>query len=120
LNEKNIKKKKYVSRYEGGIELQQYGGEDEKHEIIDPHPKYQFTYAVKDPHTGDEKQHQEERDGDEVKGSYSLKEADGTTRVVEYRADKHSGFNAVVHKIGEPHQQLDSGYGGYSGGYEHI
>lgn len=71
-----------------------------------------------DPHTGDEKQHQEERDGDSVKGSYTLKEADGTTRVVEYTADKHSGFNAVVHKIGKPnHEEHGHEHGHDFGGY---
>lgn len=29
-----------------------------------------------------------------------MKEADGTTRIVEYTADDHNGFNAVVKKIG--------------------
>lgn len=33
-----------------------------------------------------------------VQGSYSLVEPDGTRRVVEYTADPHNGFNAVVHK----------------------
>lgn len=35
-----------------------------------------------------------------MKGEYSLKEADGTTRIVKYSADKKSGFNAVVIKKG--------------------
>lgn len=35
-------------------------------------------------------------------GSYSLVESDGTKRVVQYEADKHNGFNAIVHKIGTP------------------
>lgn len=58
-----------------------------------------------------------------VKGQYSLKEADGTTRVVEYKADKHNGFTAVVHKIGEPKKEepqhhFEGGeYEGYYGGY---
>ncbi|XP_057658229.1 cuticle protein 21-like [Diorhabda carinulata] len=58
---------------------------------------YNFGYAVEDPHTGDVKNQQESRDGDVVKGSYSLVEADGTKRIVEYTADAHNGFNAVVH-----------------------
>ncbi|KAI5644716.1 insect cuticle protein domain-containing protein [Phthorimaea operculella] len=66
------------------------------------HPKYAFDYSVKDPHTGDDKQHWETRDGDKVKGSYTLTETDGTKRVVEYEADDKNGFNAVVHKIGHP------------------
>ncbi|KAJ4444248.1 hypothetical protein ANN_06039 [Periplaneta americana] len=64
----------------------------------DHHPKYKFEYAVHDPHTGDVKEQWESRDGDAVKGSYSLKEADGGTRTVEYHADKHNGFIAVVKK----------------------
>lgn len=68
--------------------------------ILQEHPKYQFNYAVHDHHTGDIKQQYEERDGDSVKGSYSLKEADGSTRIVNYKADKHNGFQATVAKIG--------------------
>ncbi|XP_046392099.1 cuticle protein 19-like [Ischnura elegans] len=64
------------------------------------HPKYHFEYAVADHHTGDIKNQHEERDGDVVKGSYSLHEADGTVRTVEYTADDHNGFNAVVHRSG--------------------
>ncbi|XP_049866487.1 cuticle protein 8-like [Pectinophora gossypiella] len=64
------------------------------------YPKYAFNYGVKDPHTGDIKSQQEERDGDVVKGSYSLVEPDGSTRTVSYAADDHNGFNAVVHKTG--------------------
>lgn len=33
-------------------------------------------------------------------GSYSLVEPDGSKRVVDYTADKHHGFSAVVKKIG--------------------
>ncbi|XP_045485691.1 cuticle protein 8-like [Pieris rapae] len=66
------------------------------HEEI-AYPKYEYSYSVADPHTGDDKQQQEVRDGDVVKGSYSFHEADGSIRTVEYSADDHSGFNAVVH-----------------------
>ncbi|KAG8236744.1 hypothetical protein J437_LFUL016999 [Ladona fulva] len=64
------------------------------------YPRYRFNYGVNDPHTGDIKGQWEERDGDIVKGSYSLHEPDGTVRVVDYTADKYNGFNAVVHKTG--------------------
>ncbi|KAL1455002.1 hypothetical protein WDU94_009128 [Cyamophila willieti] len=66
----------------------------------DAHPKYDFGYDVNDPHTGDYKSQKEERDGDYVKGYYSLVESDGSKRTVEYTADEHNGFNAVVHKEG--------------------
>ncbi|XP_068630578.1 cuticle protein 8-like, partial [Battus philenor] len=61
------------------------------------YPKYDFSYSVADGHTGDKKSQQESRDGDVVKGSYTFVEADGSVRSVEYSADDHSGFNAVVH-----------------------
>ncbi|KAK9869695.1 hypothetical protein WA026_003436 [Henosepilachna vigintioctopunctata] len=64
------------------------------------HPKYEFNYGVQDGHTGDHKSQHEVRDGDVVKGSYSLLEADGTTRTVHYTADDHNGFNAVVERSG--------------------
>ncbi|XP_073985878.1 cuticle protein 19-like [Rhodnius prolixus] len=64
------------------------------------HPKYAYDYGVKDGHTGDVKNQWEERDGDVVKGQYSLVEPDGSVRTVTYTADDHNGFNAVVHKTG--------------------
>ncbi|XP_052873794.1 cuticle protein 7-like [Anopheles cruzii] len=63
------------------------------------YPKYQFEYGVKDPVTGDHKSQWEMRDGDIVKGSYTLDEPDGTQRIVEYRADDVNGFQAIVKKI---------------------
>lgn len=56
-------------------------------------------------------------------GGYSLQEPDGTTRLVEYTADKHNGFNAIVKKIGHAHhpqvyaKHEEQGYG--FGGAEH-
>lgn len=67
------------------------------HSSSQAYPKYEYSYSVSDGHTGDNKQQQELRDGDVVKGSYSLLEADGSIRTVEYTADDHNGFNAVVH-----------------------
>ncbi|CAB0020079.1 unnamed protein product [Nesidiocoris tenuis] len=72
-------------------------------EEYDPHPQYSFSYSVNDPTTGDSKQQSESRDGDNVQGSYSLVEPDGTTRTVDYTADPVNGFNAVVHKEGTAH-----------------
>lgn len=90
-------------------------------EPYDPNPQYSFSYDVHvsweaaepkprtNPHyilplqdgsTGDVKNQQETRNGDVVQGSYSLIEADGTRRIVEYTADPVHGFNAVVHREG--------------------
>ncbi|XP_026272365.1 larval cuticle protein A2B-like [Frankliniella occidentalis] len=67
-------------------------------EPYDPHPRYSYSYGVSDPTTGDSKSQSEVRDGDVVKGQYSLVEPDGTRRVVDYVADPINGFNAVVRK----------------------
>ncbi|CAK1553778.1 unnamed protein product [Leptosia nina] len=61
---------------------------------------YEFSYSVEDPHTGDHKSQHESREGDVVTGQYSLVQPDGAVRTVEYTADAHSGFNAIVHNSG--------------------
>ena len=86
----------------------------EEHHHVDYHayPKYKFEYGVKDPHTGDHKSQKEERDGDVVKGEYTLVEADGTKRIVEYTADHKNGFNAVVKRVGHAfHPHVEYHYG---------
>ncbi|KAJ8966925.1 hypothetical protein NQ314_003220 [Rhamnusium bicolor] len=50
----------------------------------------------------EEDYYHEERDGDVVKGYYTVAEPDGTLRTVHYTADDHNGFNAVVEKSGHP------------------
>lgn len=67
-----------------------------KLEEFDPAPQYSFAYDVQDAVTGDSKAQYETRNGDIVRGSYSLIEADGTRRIVEYTADPINGFNAIV------------------------
>ncbi|XP_022171565.1 cuticle protein-like [Myzus persicae] len=62
---------------------------------------YNFEYSVNDPHTYDVHSQSEYSDGNGyVKGSYSLVEADGSIRTVEYTADDYNGFNAVVKNEG--------------------
>lgn len=68
--------------------------------MLKAYPKYEYSYGVSDPHTGDHKSQHEVRDGDVVKGSYTVAEPDGTLRTVHYTADDHNGFNAVVEKSG--------------------
>ncbi|KAK9869676.1 hypothetical protein WA026_003425 [Henosepilachna vigintioctopunctata] len=89
-------------------------------------PKYTYNYGVSDGSTGDNKAQAEVRDGDVVKGSYSVVEPDGSIRVVEYAADDANGFNAVVKKIGPSVHKVPapiapaaiahfSGHGAYAG-----
>jgi Insect cuticle protein len=86
---------------QGGLES--YGND---HKDYYTYPKYKFEYGVKDPKTGDHKSQWEIRDGDVVKGEYTLDEADGTKRVVEYHADGKTGFHAIVKKIGHAHHNI--------------
>jgi hypothetical protein len=65
---------------------------------------YAFEYSVHDDHTGDIKSQHERREGDNVVGQYSLVDADGHRRVVDYTADAHNGFNAVVRREPLGHQ----------------
>lgn len=69
-----------------------------KHVEYEAPAAYDFSYSVHDEHTGDIKSQSESRKGDAVHGSYSLVDADGYQRTVEYTADDHNGFNAVVHR----------------------
>lgn len=69
-----------------------------KIDYADAYPQYQYAYNVQDTLTGDSKAQEEVREGDVVKGRYSLIEADGSRRTVNYYADPLNGFNAVVQK----------------------
>lgn len=69
-----------------------------KIENFDTAPHYTFAYDVQDVITGDSKSQFETRNGDIVQGSYSLIEADGSRRIVDYTADPVNGFNAVVNR----------------------
>ncbi|KFB45771.1 AGAP006857-PA-like protein [Anopheles sinensis] len=99
-------------------------GYEHEHHDYHSHPSYKFEYGVKDPHTGDHKSQWEHRDGDVVKGAYTLHEADGTERVVEYSSDKHNGFQAHVKRVGHAHHPEVYGhheeghsYGGHGHGH---
>ncbi|XP_053602728.1 cuticle protein 8-like [Plodia interpunctella] len=75
--------------------------------------KYEYKYEVTDHQTGDRKSHWESRDGDRVRGVYTLYEPDGALRTVEYSADALSGFNAIVRRddrTRHSHSRVDSSY----------
>lgn len=84
------------------------GDADHHHDV----PKtYHFQYSVHDPLTGDIKNQNEVSDGHgTVKGTYSLVEPDGSTRVVEYTADDIHGFMAEVKKIAPQHKTDSHAY----------
>jgi len=60
------------------------------------YPKYSYNYGVSDKLTGDQKSAHETRDGDVVKGSYSLVQPDGVLRTVNYISTPLTGFQAEV------------------------
>ncbi|XP_061709484.1 histidine-rich glycoprotein-like [Cydia pomonella] len=88
----------HISKHDGHAEaviIKDHHGH-EKHVDYYTHPKYEFKYEVEDKHTGDHKTQHEHRDGDILKGFYSLHEPDGSIRDVHYHSDKKTGFHAEV------------------------
>ncbi|XP_066979041.1 cuticle protein 18.6-like [Macrobrachium rosenbergii] len=68
---------------------------------------YNFAYGVKDEYAGANYGHNEDSDGQSVKGSYTVQLPDGRIQTVEYVADHFNGFQAKVSYQGEaqyPHE----------------
>lgn len=61
-----------------------------------PHPSYQFGFDVSDDQFTNYQNRKEQRDGDNIKGSYSVVDSDGFIRTVTYTADPKEGFKAEV------------------------
>lgn len=61
-----------------------------------PHPSYQFGFDVNDDQYTNYQNRKEQRDGDVIKGSYSVVDSDGFIRTVSYTADPKEGFKAEV------------------------
>ncbi|VVC93504.1 unnamed protein product [Leptidea sinapis] len=82
-------------KHDGHPEIVQvHGHHGNGHHDYHTHPHYTFDYKVEDPHTGDMKSQHESRDGDVVKGVYSLHQPDGSLRTVHYHGDHHTGLSA--------------------------
>lgn len=69
-----------------------------------------------DPHSKDHKSQEEHRHHDDVKGSYTVHEPDGTKRIVEYTAGKKTGFQAVVRREGKAQHPAIYGKDGHHHG----
>ncbi|KAJ2939668.1 hypothetical protein O0L34_g14386 [Tuta absoluta] len=96
---------------------QQYKPQEEKRdpqEDFDPNPSYQFGFDVNDDQYTNYQNRKEQREGDVIKGSYSVVDSDGFIRTVNYIADPKDGFRAevsrqptdIVVKIPTPKPQL--------------
>lgn len=60
--------------------------------------EYDYNYSVHDDSTKDIKQHHEKALNGAIVGQYSLMDADGYRRIVDYTADDKNGFKAVVRR----------------------
>lgn len=60
--------------------------------------KYDFRYSVNEPTYGVVMDQWEDRHGEYVKGGYSMLDADGKIRTVNYEVDGRKGFHAVVNR----------------------
>lgn len=63
---------------------------------------YDFGYGVNDQSTGDVKEQQESKIGDQVSGHYKTLDADGLTRTVVYKSNPITGFQAHVSRQWSP------------------
>ncbi|CAG4977188.1 unnamed protein product [Colias eurytheme] len=87
---------------------QEYGIDDSTAQEQDEgHPSYSFGYGVSDIRTGDVKAVWEEKEGDTVKGHYSVIEPDGSMRTVDYSAGPNTGFTAIVNNNGNQNEAQD-------------
>jgi len=59
---------------------------------------YNFGYGVNDPMTGDIKDQQETKNGDQLTGYYRLLDSDGLVRTVNYQSHPLTGFTAQVNR----------------------
>ncbi|CAL4091485.1 unnamed protein product [Meganyctiphanes norvegica] len=68
---------------------------------------YSFNYGVRDDYAGTDFGQNEESDGKQVQGSYTVALPDGRKQTVTYQADHYNGFQANVEYYGEaqfPHE----------------
>uniref|UniRef100_A0A2S2NJJ8 Cuticle protein n=1 Tax=Schizaphis graminum TaxID=13262 RepID=A0A2S2NJJ8_SCHGA len=59
---------------------------------------YNFGYGVNDPSSGDIKDQQETKNGDQLTGYYRLLDSDGLVRTVNYQSHPSTGFTAQVNR----------------------
>lgn len=87
-----------VSKPRPAQQYQSLGGgpQKEDEEDYDHNPSYQFGFDVKDDEYTNYQNRKEQREGNVIKGSYSVVDSDGFIRTVTYTADPKEGFKAEV------------------------
>ncbi|XP_023174011.1 transcription elongation factor SPT5 [Drosophila hydei] len=93
----------------------EYGGGT--HSDYVARPEYSFAYGIEDGEARVLQNRKETRNGDEVRGVYSVVDPDGTLRVVKYTADDTNGFQAEVITNGVATLH---GHGSEAGGAAHV
>lgn len=87
-----VSKPRPAPQYQGG----QKHSDEEDDADFDHNPNYQFGFDVKDDEFTNYQNRKEQRDGNVIKGSYSVVDSDGFIRTVTYTADPKEGFKAEV------------------------
>eukprot|EP00095_Tigriopus_kingsejongensis_P004741 maker-scaffold1922_size24901-snap-gene-0.7 protein:Tk04741 transcript:maker-scaffold1922_size24901-snap-gene-0.7-mRNA-1 annotation:"hypothetical protein DAPPUDRAFT_301174" len=77
-------------------------------EYPDAPAQYSFDWQVKDDYSQNDFGQQEERDGDNTKGSYYVQLPDGRLQRVDYRVNGYGGFEADVSYEGEAKYEASS------------
>lgn len=64
--------------------------------VLQPNADYNFSFDVKDDLYTNYQNRKESREGDQIKGSYSVVDSDGFIRTVTYTADPVGGFKVII------------------------
>ena len=78
-----------------------YSGRSEESEESAEPASYNFEWRVSDEDSDNHFGHQEEREDENTKGSYTVDLPDGRRQTVTYYVDGDSGYVAQVHYSGE-------------------
>jgi len=108
---------KPVNSYQAPRNTYQAPESDEVLDYEPTNPEYNQRYEVADDETGAQFNHEEERDGAQTRGSYSVALPDGRVQTVTYYVNGDGGFVAEVTYDGEAQYppEPEGGYGPWEG-----
>ncbi|XP_055623345.1 cuticle protein 19.8-like [Toxorhynchites rutilus septentrionalis] len=79
------------------------------------HLQYELEYGVKDVLSGDDRTRWEQRDGHHMKGSYSVKKADGSRPDADHHTNANGGIQILVKHVGDQTIAPETTTHGYPG-----
>merc|ERR1711970_418528 len=108
---------KPVASYQAPRNTYQAPESDEVLDYEPTNPEYNQRYEVADDETGAQFNHEEERDGAQTRGSYSVALPDGRVQTVTYYVNGEGGFVAEVTYEGDAQYppEPEGGYGPWEG-----